>query len=58
MLTVFAHEKRKEMMNCFLEKSIFFCRFEQMQSTNPNVLEQPKGNKTKVKLGEKTLARM
>ena len=49
--------KAKKRWIAFL-RNLFFCRFEQMQSTNPIVLEQPKGNKTKVKLGEKTLARM
>ena len=36
------------MMNCNAEKSIF-CRFEQIQSTIPIELEQPKDNKTKMK---------
>ena len=42
------------MMNCIAEKSIF-CRFQQIQSTNPIELKQPKNNNKQVNLGEKTL---
>ena len=41
-----------EMMNCIAKKSIF-CRFDQIQSTNPTELKQPKDNNKKVNMVEK-----